>query len=291
MKGPPTSSTLLIAESGATKTEWRYRKEDNEWISLQSVGLNPSNFAEEDLLQTLEKFFSESPISTPLGALYFFGAGLRNEATRSKFKRVVQAALPGMGTIHLQDDLEAAVWACERDAGIVAILGTGSNSCYFEDRVILDRKGGLGYLLGDEGSGMDLGRSLVQALLREELPKEVQDRVLTYLQTDTRTLRNHVYEATKPALFFASLAPTLKHFETEPTFQQLLANRFERFLQTHVLALAQAQQVPIDFVGSIAYHFQSILSDTLAKYGLEMGEIIRHPIDKLTHILNSQKKL
>ena len=291
MKSPSSFPSLLIAESGATKTEWRYRQEGKEWINFQSVGLNPSTFSEKDLIQTLEGIFSQSPISSPPETLYFFGAGLRHAATQVQFKRALEGVLPGIRSIYLQDDLQAAVWACERTSGIVAILGTGSNACTFEKGTILERIGGLGYLLGDEGSGMDLGRSLIQALLREELPTSLQKRILIHLQTDTKDLRNQVYEASKPALFFAGLAPTLKHFETEPPIQQLLQKRFEYFIQTHLLPLPQIRKLPIDFVGSIAYHFHASLSESMRKQGLQIGKLIRYPIDILSQILNSQKKL
>ena len=291
MKQVSSFPPFLIAESGATKTEWRYLGEDNVWVPFQTVGLNPSTYTEEDLQQTLKSIHSESPISSPIETLYFFGAGLRNPTTQSKFKRSLRAAFPEIATLYIQDDLQAAVWACERETGIVAILGTGSNACYFKGKDILDRKGGLGYLLGDEGSGMDLGRSLIQALLRDKLPTEVQNRILAHLQTDTRSLRNQVYEASKPALLFGSFAPTLKHFENEPALQELLVERFEHFIQTHLLPLPQALDLPIDFVGSIAYHFSPYLSNAMNKKGLQMGKIIRYPIDILSRILNSQKKL
>lgn len=288
---PSRYHSILIAESGATKTEWRYYGADAQWVPFQSVGLNPSNYTEEELLYTLQGIFSKHPIPQTLEALYFFGAGLRNVDTQINFQRLLRKALPQLGEIHLLDDLQAAVMACQRDRGIVAILGTGSNACYYEKGIIQHRNGGLGYLLGDEGSGMDLGRSLIQELLRAGLPPDIEKMVLAYLQKDAATLRNQVYQSDKPGLFFASLAPTLKHFEAVPALQQLIQNRFELFIQTHLLPLPHSLELPIDFIGSIAFHFRPYLFSALQSQGLQAGKIIRHPIDILPNILNSQKKL
>ena len=286
MSQAPASKLMLLAESGATKTEWRLYSGREISKRFYTAGLNPSTYTDKSLGDTLEGIFSAHLKLPEIESLFFFGAGLKNLETRDRMRRILEKIPPKFGRIELYDDLYAAVLACQRETGIVAILGTGSNACYFEKGRIISRKGGMGYLLGDEGSGMDLGKTLVQHILEERLSLENQSQILEYMGVDPAELRKRVYEAEKPGLYFASLAPVVKHFEDVEELRLMVKGRLRKFLQKSVLPLSPDTKIPVDFVGSIAFHFQDLLGEAMYQENRVMGKLIPHPMELLPGILN-----
>ena len=277
---------MLLAESGASKTEWRLYADGELSQCFQTEGLNPSTYTDKGLGEALKDILSTHLEFSKIGSLFFFGAGLKNQETQERMRRILKKTPSKFDRIEVYDDLYAAVLACQREKGIVAILGTGSNACYFEKGHIISRKGGMGYLLGDEGSGMDLGKTLVQHILAERLSLETRTRILEYMGVDPAELRKRVYEAEKPGLYFASLAPVVKHFEHVEELRLMTIERLRKFLQKSVLSLGYDSRIQVDFVGSIAYHFQDLLGEAMLSEKLVMGKVISQPMEVLPDILN-----
>ena len=183
--------------------------------------------------------------------------------------------------IEIQDDMKAAVRATGKEEGIVAIMGTGSNAAYYKPDEILENYGGHGYLLGDEGSGMDLGKQLLKAMLDGKLPQELHDSVL---QSEGMTLGEHrtsIYQHKQPNRRLATLAPYLKKGEKIPEVQALIRSRFEKFIETTIQRVENYQDLVVDFVGGIACHFTDDLLYICEKYTLQSDNFISAPIDKL----------
>ena len=273
------SPLFLLAESGASKTAWRLCQGRSVLESFESMGLNPSAVKEEELVRALDRSFLHIKDQRP-EAIYFYGAGLKYQENIELLKGCLSQFYP-QAVVEIQDDMKAAVRATAKPEGIVAILGTGSNAAYYKDDRILENYGGHGYLLGDEGSGMDLGKQLLKAMLDGKLSQELHDFVLKSEGMELGELRTSVYLHKQPNRRLATLAPYLKKGMHLPEVQELIRNRFEKFLETTVQRVNNYHELPLDFVGGIACHFTDDLQAVCKKFSLVADNFIQAPIDKL----------
>ena len=279
---------ILLAESGATKTDWCLCEKGRIMGRYSSIGLNPSTLSPDMIRHEISEFIVQQPLLFAPNQVYFFGAGLRNTHPREQMETILSEKFPTAEEIRVGDDLQAACLATQRPKGIVAILGTGSNAGEFEKGTIIHRSGGLGYILGDEGSGSDLGKYLIAGLLKGDFEESHEVELLQNLQMDREGLRNHLYSLQNPAKWLASLAPILHQYKHLPKIQSLIADRFESFIIQNLLPLPHCHTYPIDFVGSIAIHFQHELKESLERQNLHPGNFISNPIEKLVEIFTNE---
>ncbi|MDW3647277.1 MAG: hypothetical protein R8P61_09445 [Bacteroidia bacterium] len=273
------SPVFLLAESGASKTAWRLCHGNQVAQEFESMGLNPSAVKEKELLRALDRSLLQLKGTIP-HAIYFYGAGLKYQENIELLAGSLTHFFPN-ALVEIQDDMKAAVRATGKAEGIVAIMGTGSNAAYYKNDKILQNYGGHGYLLGDEGSGMDLGKQLLKAMLDGKLPRELHEYVLEREQMELGELRTSVYLHKQPNRRLAALAPYLKEGNDLPEVRSLIRNRFEKFIETSIQRVANYQQLPLDFVGGIACHFTKDLLYVCKKYDLQVDNFIPAPIDKL----------
>ncbi|MEL6252378.1 MAG: hypothetical protein AAFR87_10250 [Bacteroidota bacterium] len=273
------SPVFLLAESGASKTAWRLCHGKNIQHSFESMGLNPSAVTEDELLRALDRCFLQLEGKKP-ASIHFYGAGLKYEENIQLLSKSLYRFFP-KALIEIQDDMTAAVRATGKPEGIVAILGTGSNAAYYKNDVILENYGGHGYLLGDEGSGMDLGKQVLKAMLDGKLPRELHEYVLRKENMELGELRTSIYQHKQPNRRLAALAPYLKYADKYPEVHKLIQSRFEQFIETTIQRVSNYQNLKVDFVGGIACHFTADLLYVCKKYGLECDKFIQAPIDKL----------
>jgi hypothetical protein len=275
---------VLIAESGATKTEWLLEKGSGSRRHA-GLGLNPSQVGEAELRLRLRE--AAEALGEVPGSLYFFGAGSGQAAQAALLRRLLGEAFPG-AAVEIGTDLEAALLAAGREEGIVSILGTGSNCCQYRGREIVAQAGGHGYLLGDEGSGADLGRALLRALLMGDLPAALAARLCEAEGATPLELRTRVYRAPQPGLQLAALSRHLAAWQEEPFVRELLAGRFVEFIGLYLLRLPGAGLLPCDFVGSVAAHYAGPLAEACARHALQMGLVIAQPAEALAERLASE---
>ncbi|MEM6628154.1 MAG: hypothetical protein AAF694_00700 [Bacteroidota bacterium] len=276
---------ILLAESGATKTDWRLCEKGKVVQRFSSIGFNPSSLSQVDLQQAAQNVFSIHSLDFPPTSIHFFGAGLRNSHPRNQMQSMLRGLFPEVEQIWVGDDLQAACLATQRTKGIVAILGTGSNACEFDGGKITRRRGGLGYILGDEGSGVDLGKHLLIKILQGDFTENTERVILDQLQMDRETLRNQLYTEFKPVKWLGSLARTVHAFKHLPEICEMIIQRFGAFIQGTLAPLPHSRKYPVDFVGSIAIHFQEELISTLQKAHIQQGKIISDPIERLVEVL------
>ena len=274
-------SNILIAESGATKTAWRWCREGQLFRAWESQGLNPNTLSDHDLLSRLEAALAQSKEDLAGGTVYFYGAGLSQLPQQTDLIRVLRQVLPPTTKISVHHDLLAAVRSTGWSQGIVAILGTGSNACRFQGDQILEQRGGLGYLLGDEGSGTDLSRAWLKALLEGNLLKPVADRSLQVLGRPPAVLLREVYHAEHPAAFLASLVPLLHQLMDEFALRTMVRNRFLAFLDHSVCQFEDYRQQPLAVLGSVGFHFQDVWQEACQQRQIQVPLIQAAPIDGL----------
>ncbi len=260
----------LIADSGSTKTSWRLNGK-----AIETIGINPVRDSQEEInqiIRTLPK--------TSVKHVFFYGAGCI-----SPYKDVIDQALqqhyPEAAISVESDMLGAARATCGNKEGIVGILGTGSNSCLYNGKAIIQNVSPLGYILGDEGSGAVLGRTLVGDALKGLLGEELRERFLERFQLTPQIIIERVYRQPMPNRFLASLVPFLQENRAHPAIHKLLTEQFQHYLRRNIAAY-QRPDLPIHLVGGIAEAYQSEIRQAASIEGFQVGQIIKAPIELLT---------
>lgn len=272
--------SFLLAESGSTKTEWRWCVGQELVRSFRSTGFNP-NVMSRDLMQTeLHEVFRTYLMRAEPERVLFYGAGVKGHEQNLIMRKLLQGFFP-MAQVEVQHDMIAAARSTGCREGIVCILGTGSNSCWYKDGQILANYGGLGYLLGDEGSGMDLGKALLAGLLHDDFPEEVKQFVVNQEALSLEELKLAVYQDATPNVRMARMAQYLEPLQAFPEINQLIFRRFKAFLESTVMRYPGWPDLPIQVIGSIGYFFKDILVEACAACHTQPPTIRRDPIDDL----------
>ncbi|MEO1448815.1 MAG: hypothetical protein AAFV07_04765 [Bacteroidota bacterium] len=210
----------------------------------------------------------------------FYGAGVKGAEQNRIMGQLLKGFFP-MAQVEVQHDMLAAARSTGHREGIICILGTGSNSCWYKDGAICGNYGGLGYLLGDEGSGMDLGRYLLAGLLHNDFPDEVRQFVEEQEALSVEELKLAVYQDDTPNVRLARLAQHLEPFKHIPAVHDLLVDRFKAFLAASVTRYPGWEAKPLQFVGSVSYFYAEALIHACKEMGTQTPEIVRDPIEDL----------
>lgn len=272
---------VLIADAGSTKTDWLFVQKNKTITTLKSAGLNPVVITTAEINLRLSKAFEDFPKAIEVEKVHFFGAGCWNEANCTIIRTALQKHFPS-AEIEVASDIVGAVRAsCGDQAGIVCILGTGSNTCLFDGEQMRSGVPSLGYILGDEGSGMYLGKQLIKHYFYRELPKELHRDFKELYQLDKEELIQKVYREKGANQYLASFVPFLFKHRQHPFIQQLLKQVFTQFIERHILKYKEHRVLPIHFIGSIAFHFKLELSACLTEKELKLGQVLKRPIEAL----------
>lgn len=272
---------ILIADGGSTKTDWRLLRDGQEYKQVQTTGFNPylvsSLEIEEILWKELQPYIDNKNVSK----IYYYGAGCstatKNQSVESAFEKVFANA-----RISIDHDLLGAARAlCGKEAGIAAILGTGSNSCLYDGNKITDHIFSLGYFFGDEGSGAFMGKQLISAYLHNELPADLADKLAAQYTKSKESILDAVYNKPAPSRFLASFSTFIKENRNHPYILEIILNNFRQFYKYQVLCYPNYKDVPVNFTGSVAFHYQDLLHQVGSEFGAVTGRIIQAPIDGL----------
>lgn len=270
---------ILIADSGSTKTEWRVAENGKSIQRIMTRGINPYFQSEEEIEQEISAVLLPELRTVDFEALYFYGAGCLPEKVS-----IIQQALGrhlNAKKIEVNSDmLGAAHGLSGRNPGIVCILGTGSNSCFYDGEKIVQNVSPLGFILGDEGSGAVLGKLLVGSILKNQMPEGLKEKFLKQFELTPAMIIERVYRKPFPNRFLASLSPFLLQNIHIPEVKSLVLNAFKDFLNKNVKQY-DYQNNKVHFVGSIAFYYKSLLEEALRECGMQAGEIVQSPMDGL----------
>lgn len=272
---------ILLADSGSTKTDWCLVDQKNSVTKVRTAGINPFFQSSEEIANELATHLVPHLPTTRLDSVYFYGAG----CTKEKSPIVAEALKKQFeitGACEVATDmLAAARGLCGHQPGIACIMGTGSNSCAYDGKDITKNVSPLGFILGDEGSGAVLGRTLVGDVLKNQLPKDIVEAFHVEYGLSNADIIDHVYRQKFPNRFLASFVPFLaKHIENKAIFD-LVKENFRRFLIRNVKQYQGWEHLPIGFVGSIAYYFQQPLKEALEAEHMTIGKTIQAPMEGL----------
>jgi N-acetylglucosamine kinase-like BadF-type ATPase len=270
---------ILIADSGSTKTDWCVSEQGKQLQRITTLGLNPYFLSEDAIGQEIKSSLLPKLQTCTFDALYFYGAGCLPEKipmVHDALGKYIEAK-----TIEVNSDMLAAARGLSgRNPGIVCILGTGSNSCFYDGEKIAESVSPLGFILGDEGSGAVLGKLLVGDLLKNQLPVGLKEKFLQEFDLTPGMIIERVYRQPFPNRFLASLSPFLKQNSEEPAVRLLVFNAFHSFLTRNVMQY-DYKRYPVYFIGSIAYHYREILEEAMLASGMQLGGIMQQPMDGL----------
>lgn len=275
---------ILIADSGSTKTDWRLIDANQQIHQYTTQGINPYFQNQQEIVQIIQtELLSQIRIGMPIhvSEIHFYGAGC---GAIQRKRQVASALSPFFSSAHIDihtDLLGAAHALCGSDPGIVAILGTGSNTCYYDGTSIVENHPSLGFILGDEGSGAHIGKTFIQAYLNKELPEPLADRFYERFQLDKDQILDSIYRQPMPNRFLASFSKFIFQNLKDQYLVDLVASCFEQLFEKQILNYEHVS-LRLNCVGSVAYYFSNILRAVAVNKGVTIGTIIETPIAALT---------
>lgn len=277
----------LIIDNGATKAIWVLIDRQGIGQEIPTPGIPPYFTKDEEILETAGKVRDQ--LLQKVDEIFFYSTGCKSPENRSRFAHLLGQAFPGARRIEVDIDILAAARAlCQREPGIACILGTGSNSCYYDGRRITANRGGLGFILGDEGSGAALGKYLLSAFINEELPIEIKEKLLAAYPITPDDVIEGVYRKSQPSRFLAGFAPFILEHLSHPFIHDLASRQFRAFFKRCVLVYEGCRETPVHFTGSISSHFREIITQTGQALNLHIGRFLSNPIEGLVKFHSKQ---
>jgi N-acetylglucosamine kinase-like BadF-type ATPase len=271
----------LIADSGATKAEWCLLL-DGKKKTIITQGISPYFLGTAQVTELLQKELKPKLKNTEVEEVFYYGTGCANPVNAQSIKKAILATFPGAKAEVTHDLMGAARALCGRKKGIACILGTGSNSCYFDGRRIVRNSPGLGYVLGDEGSGAYLGKKVIQYYLYGTFDDELRGRFdLSYMTNTTEILEN-VYKKPLPNRYLAGFCKFLAENRGHYMIENIIEDGLNDFFFTHLCKYKEIWNYPVHFAGSVAFGFQDVLQQLCNGYEFEMGRVIKAPMEGLT---------
>ncbi|MBQ8989935.1 MAG: ATPase [Prevotella sp.] len=275
----------LIADSGSTKTDWAllspamYGKPASV-TRIASQGISPIHQSDNEIQRILSSELLPHLSIENVSHVYFYGSGVRPEK-EAPMAQVLREALSCAEVVEAHSDLLGAARAlCGHNCGIASILGTGANACLYDGETIAKKTTALGYIIGDEGSGAVLGKRFLHDLYSGLLSKEIKEAFETETKLALPELINRIYRQPLANRFLASLAKFIHAHLDDPGVEALVRQNFSDFLRIHIVPFGR-RDLPLSFVGSIAWHFSAQLSEVVEGEGYTMGTILKSPIEGL----------
>jgi N-acetylglucosamine kinase-like BadF-type ATPase len=273
---------ILIADGGSTKADWIALDNDKkELFRVRTLGLNPAVVPEEELTNRIINMFQLINVKDQVEQIYFYGAGCGTPKPVAILKGVMESIFTN-ADVHIAEDMLAAVYAASgKNPAIVCILGTGSNSCYFDGEVMHMKVVSLGYTLMDEASGNYFGKQLIREYYYEQMPKHISDAFAEQFELDADTIKFNLYRQPNPNMYLASFAKFMFEFQEDAYIKKLIEKGFEEFFKYRIIPYGLPIETPVYFIGSIAHYFRDILERVAANGGHTITEVIQRPIDRL----------
>ena len=284
-----THPKILIADSGATKTDWCLVKNGETIHQFNAKGISPIFQSTEEIATVIKEVVYPQLKDKMPDAIYFYGSGCIPEKIEN-VKNAIQISFP-IDKVEVYSDLVAAAHSlCGNKPGIACILGTGSNSCEWNGKEIIHQIFPLGFILGDEGSGASLGKLLVGDVLKNQLTEELKEQFLKQYKLTPAIIIENVYRKAFPSRFLASLSPFLLENIEEPSVRRIIKKSFGDFFERNVMQY-DYENNKVNFVGSIAYYYSELLKEVAKEKKITIGKINQSPMEGLIDYYNSVSTL
>jgi glucosamine kinase len=268
---------ILVADSGSTKTEWKVVDGRKAGESMFTSGINPFFLNSGQIHSILRKELSSLEASK-FDNIYFYGSGCNSEARENTIRKAIGEFF-SPNEIYVGSDLLAAARSlCGRKPGIACIIGTGSNSCYYDGKSIISNVSPLGYILGDEAGAAVIGRKLISGVLKKQVPEYVIKLFFDTYKITPAEIQENVYMKPFPNKFLGQFAKFISANIKLPELQEIIISCFDDFIKRNILQYPESKIYPVHFTGSIAWHFRPYLEDLLRENDLKPGIITLSPM-------------
>ena len=271
---------IVVADSGSSKTDWRII-DKNEIQQLSSIGLNPDFVNESQVKNLVEDTFKSINVNE-VNQLFFYGSGSSSKSRKSVVKNGLEKVFSNAKIEIEHDLLGAARAACGRNRGLAAILGTGSNCCLFDGENIIKSYRSGGYIIGDEGGGVDFGKRIIKAFIEDKMPIDLREKFDFRYKLKVDDILIKIYKEDFPNRFLASFSNFIYQNKNHPFIVELISKSFRSFFENQVLRYTIQKDIPINAVGSIAYFYHDYFRAIAEEYSIPVGNIIEKPIAALT---------
>ncbi|APZ46559.1 N-acetylglucosamine kinase [Polaribacter reichenbachii] len=273
---------ILIADGGSTKADWiAINLDKTEAFRVRTLGLNPAVVAAEELNNRIINMFQLIKVKAEVTEIYFYGAGCGTPKPAKILEDVLQSIFVN-AKVYVAEDMLAAVYAATgTDPALVCILGTGSNSCFFDGKNVQMNTPSLGYILMDEASGNYFGKVLLRAYYYNRMPAKLAEKFEAEFNLDADFIKKNLYREANPNMYLASFAKFMFDFKDDPYIHKIIRNGFKEFFEYRVLPFNKTAETPLYFIGSIAFYFRDILEEVAIRYDLKVTDVIQRPIDNL----------
>jgi glucosamine kinase len=273
-------SVTLIADSGATKAEWCLLHNGEKKI-LFTQGISPYFLNTDQIAELVTKELASKLKNLTIEQINYYGTGCANIENAKSVKKALARVFP-KAVVHVNTDLMAAARAvCGNEKGVACILGTGSNSCFYNGKTIVKNSPGIGYVLGDEGSGAYLGKKVIQYYLYNTFDEDLRARFDAKFVTTASEILDNVYKKPLPNRYMASFALFLAENRDHYMIENIIEDGLNDFFFQHLCKYNEVWKYPVNFVGSVAYGFKDVIKELCSSYEFEMGKVLKNPMEGL----------
>jgi N-acetylglucosamine kinase-like BadF-type ATPase len=270
----------LIADGGSTKTEWCLLNGRKKTVFI-TTGMSPYFLNGSQMIEIIEREVIPVLKKNKINQLFYYGTGCGNQDNLRMVRKVLQHCFQE-AEIKIETDITGAARAlCGNQKGVVCILGTGSSACYFNGKKIAKNSPGLGYILGDEGSGAYLGKKVIQYYLYDIFDTDLRTRFDARFVTSANEILNAVYKEPFANRYLAGFAVFLAENRGHYMIENIIEDGLNDFFNMHLLKFKEVGKFPVHFTGGIAFGFKDVLQQMMANHHLVPGNLLRNPLDGL----------
>jgi N-acetylglucosamine kinase-like BadF-type ATPase len=273
---------IVIADSGSTKTDWRLLHQ-GKIFQAESPGLNPYFYSDTELEGQIHKVLSPLLNGQEPQEIHFYGAGLSEPEMQQKLNRALSGNFKTSVMVEIHSDMLAAARAAAgKTPGIVGIMGTGANACYYNGKELANTVAAPGYIFGDEGCGAWLGISLLKGVLRKSWPAPIMEAFEKRYALSNAAILQATYKEERPNTFLAGFVPFILDHIADPALHAMVTEGFRQYIRFYLEPLRQEHNPPLYLVGGIAHAFQNLLLPILRQNDFSLQRILSKPIAGLS---------
>ncbi|NCD41351.1 MAG: hypothetical protein EOL88_04595 [Bacteroidia bacterium] len=272
---------ILIADSGSTKTDWVLLDKNTTMAFVQTAGFNPYYSDTKVLKELITENVLKKMTAESIHSLFYYGSGCSTDSKKEHVSLVLKKYFPTAAVEVNHDLLGSARSILGHQPGIACILGTGSNSCKYDGERITENVPSVGYFFGDEGSGTDFGKRLINHYLRKNLPPEIQLALENETSLTFEKAMDSIYNQPMPNRFFSSFSPFILKNINHLFITDQVMQSFRDFFTYQVCNYSGYDVLPLCFVGSVAFHFRDLLEKVAAEFNLTIRKVIPNPVEGL----------
>lgn len=273
---------ILVADSGSSKTDWIVNMTNGEVIELSTKGINPFFINEKEIARIFSQDTQLRDYADSASEVYFFGEGCNTPDKREQVSNGLSLLFKN-AFINVESDAIGSAYAtCGSGTGFTCVLGTASNIAFYNGTDVEYGRHGLGFIIGDEGSGAWYGKRLIVAYLHEKMPRELRKSFTETYRLDRESVIRNVYQRPLPNIWLSSFAPFLSAHRGHEYVESIIEEGLELFVATHIMLYPNYGTYPCHFVGSIAWNFRDVLERVCNKHHIRRGKVLAHPIHELS---------